>query len=98
MPAASPASGTVGSVIAVSMLERRESELFLKKNCSLATVSGRHRRSCLRKLATSKPPGTDYASRPIPTIFITVPSSEALKDSELLRLSSFVNMLSGLVL
>lgn len=98
MTVASTASGKFWSVNIGSMLEEPGKERFLKSDLSLAIADGRHRLPCIRKLSTSKQPGTKWALRTIRMTLITAPSSEVLSEHELLKLSSFTNVLFGFVL
>lgn len=80
------------------MLEHLGKEGFLKKKFSLAVWEGLHLRSCIQKLAMSRQPGTKWAPQPIPMTLIRAPESEVLTDYEIIKLTSFANVFSGLVL
>lgn len=80
------------------MREQREKDSFFETGFSLAIADGRHRRFYTRKLATSVQSGTKRVSPPICKTVITAPGSEVLMDQELLKLSSYTNVLSRLLL
>lgn len=98
MTVAVPAPVKLSAVTVHSMLEQLEKDRFLKTNFSLTIVDGPHRPFCIRKLAASEQPGTEWALRPVRMTLIAAPGSEILTDHVLLKLSSSVNVLSGLVL
>lgn len=98
MTAASTASEKRGSVSVDSIFEQRWNDGYLKTDFLLATFDGRHRRSCIQILAIVGQPGTEWASLPIRIVLIAICASEAITDSELLKLSSSTSTLFGLVL
>lgn len=98
MTRASPASGKSGSVSFDSMLKQSGKDRFLKASFMLATVDGRHRRPCSRKLVTFELPATERATRLLRIAIITALDSKAFTDHKLLKLSTPTNELSRLVL
>lgn len=93
MTFANPVSGPLGVFIIDEMLEQRMAELFEKEDLSPAIVDGRHRRSCLEKLAESGEPGTECASQPTCMTLIKAPGSEVVTVHNLLKLSWSANVL-----
>lgn len=95
--AASPSSGKFGAVSVRSMHQHRENDRFPTKNNLLAALDGRHRCSCVQKRSTSEQPDTERAFQHTRMTLIKAFESKIPTDHELIQLSSFANMLPGLV-
>lgn len=98
MTLASRSSGKLRSVKVRSMLEHRGKERFFQDRFSLAAVNGRHCPSCFQKLTKPGQPGTEGALRPTLMTLIRAPGFQFLIGHELMKLTSSVIVVSGLVL
>lgn len=98
MTLASHVSGRFKSMKLAHMLEWRGKDRFLRSNFSLVISDGRHRCSCIRKLADSGEAGNKWALQPIRVTLIKFPGSEILTDHEVLSLSRSTNVICELVL
>lgn len=91
-------SGRFSAVKVGDMLEQRRTDLLLSKELVLALLEGRHRRSCIQKLADSCEPGAERASQPIRMNRIKAPGIQPLTNHEILKLDRSVNIMGGLML
>lgn len=98
MTVASHVSDRFNSMKLANMLELRERDRFLRSNFSLDIVYCCHLCSCIRKLADSREPGTEWALEPIRFTVIKAPGSEILTDHELLKLTRSINVIFELFL
>lgn len=90
VPSAAP--GKLGFVNLDSVFEQRRRDSFIRIDFLLTIVEGRHQLFCIRKLATSLQPSTEWASRPTWMTLFTAPGSKVLTDNKLLKPSSSANL------
>lgn len=97
MTVGSSASEKLVAVNVYSMPEHFGKERFLKDTFLLAVTDVRQRRSCISELATFGQPSNERVSHLIWMTVIRGSQRECPTDHTLIKMSSPVNMLTGLV-
>lgn len=94
MTVSNSVSERFGAVEVDFMFEQQRTDLFLRKEFSVAIVDGCYRWSCIQKLVDSGEPETNWASQPIRMTFIQAPGSQPLADREVLKHSLSANVMT----
>lgn len=80
------------------MVRQQRTDLLFEKDFALGTVDGRHSRSCTQKLADFCEPEREWDSQHTRMTLVKVPGFQPLTDHELLQLTRFAMVMTGLVL